>query len=66
MRARLERVASRIAPPIEEETSPMTIDRFAFSNGNLLLEAPDQTWRIVDVDGKPPEYPKVKSLIRWQ
>ena len=51
MRARLERVASRIAPPIEEETS---------------LEAPDQTWRIVDVDGKPPEYPKVKSLVRWQ
>ena len=50
MRARLERVASRIAPPIEEETS---------------LEAPDQTWRIVDVDGKPPEYPKVKSLVRW-
>ena len=40
----------------------------AFSNANLLLEAPDQTWRIVDVDGdgKPPEYPKVKTLIRRQ
>jgi hypothetical protein len=31
----------------------------------LLLEAPDG-WRIVDVEGKAPEYPKVKALIRWQ
>jgi hypothetical protein len=37
-----------------------------FSNNNLLLEAPDQTLRIVDVEGKAPEYPKVKALIRWQ
>ncbi len=38
----------------------------AFSNNNLLLEAPDQTMRIVDVEGKSPEYPKVKVQIRWQ
>ena len=38
----------------------------AFSNNNLLLEAPDQTMRIVDVEGKAPEYPRVKVLIRWQ
>ena len=38
----------------------------AFSNNNLLLEAPDQTMRIVDVEGKNPEYPKVKIQIRWQ
>jgi hypothetical protein len=37
-----------------------------FSNNNLLLEAPDQTLRIVDVEGKAPEYPRLKSLIRWQ
>lgn len=37
-----------------------------FSNNNLLLEAPDQTLRIVDVEGKAPEYPKVKVQIRWQ
>ena len=37
-----------------------------YSNNNLLLEAPDQTMRIVDVEGKPPEYPRVKVLIRWQ
>jgi len=38
----------------------------AYSNNNLLLEAPDGTMRIVDVEGKMPEYPKVKVLIRWQ
>jgi len=37
-----------------------------FSNNNLLLEASDQSLRIVDVEGKQPEYPKVKVLIRWQ
>ncbi len=38
----------------------------AYSNNNLLLEASDQTLRIVDVEGKAPEYPRVKVLIRWQ
>jgi len=38
----------------------------AFSNNNLLLEAPDQGWRIVDVEGKAPEYPKVMVQFRWQ
>jgi len=38
----------------------------AYSNNNLLLEAPDQSLRIVDVEGKAPEYPKVKVLIHWQ
>ena len=38
----------------------------AFSNNNLLLEGADKTLRIVDVEGKAPEYPKVKVLIRWQ
>ena len=48
-------------------TVPKAWGKFiAFSNGNLLLEVPDQTWRIVDVDGKAPEYPKIKTLIRWQ
>jgi len=37
-----------------------------FSNGNLLLEAPDGSLRVVDVDGKPPEYPKVKALVHWK
>jgi hypothetical protein len=38
----------------------------AYSNNNLLLEAQDHSLRVVDVDGKAPEYPKVKVLIRWQ
>ena len=36
-----------------------------FSNNNLLLESSDGM-RIVDVEGKPPEYPKVKVLVRFQ
>jgi hypothetical protein len=36
-----------------------------YSNGNLLLEAPDGSLRVVDVDGRPPEYPKLKALIKW-
>ena len=38
----------------------------SFSNNNLLLEATDGSLRIVDVEGKSPEYPKVKALIHWQ
>ena len=38
----------------------------AFSNNNLLLEAPDKTMRVVDVEGKAPEYPRIKVLIHWQ
>ena len=38
----------------------------AFSNNNLLLEAPDHSLRVVDVEGKAPDFPKVKVLIRWQ
>ena len=37
-----------------------------FSNNNLLLEAPDGSLRVVDIEGKAPEYPKVKVLVRWQ
>ncbi len=50
-----------------EVTVPKAWGKFvAFSNNNLLLEAPDHTMRIVDVEGKAPEYPKVKVLIGWQ
>ena len=36
-----------------------------FSNNNLLLEAPDKSLRVVDLDGKAPEYPKLKVVIHW-
>ena len=37
-----------------------------FSNGNFLMESSDGTMRIVDLEGKSPEYPKVKAQIRWR
>ena len=37
-----------------------------FSNNNLLLEAPDGVLRIVDVEGREPEYPKIKVQVRWR
>ncbi len=53
-------------PPRYEVNVPKAWGKYlAFSNGNLLLEGADG-WRIVDVEGKPPEYPKIKALIRWQ
>ena len=38
----------------------------AFSNNNFMMEASDGTLRIVDVEGKPPEYPRVKVQARLQ
>lgn len=38
----------------------------AFANQNLLLEAADGTLRVVDLEGKPPEYPRVKVQAKWQ
>ena len=53
--------------PKYEVTVPKAWGKFvAFSNNNLLLEAADHSLRIVDVEGKAPEFPKVKALIRWQ
>lgn len=53
--------------PKYDVTVPKAWGKFvAFSNNNLLLEAPDSTMRIVDVEGKAPEYPKIKALIRFQ
>ena len=37
-----------------------------FSNNNLLLESSDGLLRIVDIEGKEPEYPKVKVQVRWK
>ncbi|HET8576268.1 MAG TPA: hypothetical protein VFO18_04150 [Methylomirabilota bacterium] len=65
--ARPDAAEAQVAVPKYEVTVPKAWGKFvSFSNNNLLLEAPDQTLRIVDVEGKAPEYPKVKILIRWQ
>ncbi|HEX9820563.1 MAG TPA: hypothetical protein VGD07_13260 [Methylomirabilota bacterium] len=53
--------------PKYDVSIPKTWGKYlAYSNNNLLIEAPDGTLRIVDVEGKAPEYPKVKVIIRWQ
>ncbi|MCI0546117.1 MAG: hypothetical protein L0027_02405 [Candidatus Rokubacteria bacterium] len=62
------------APALAQTTTPkyeVTIPKswgkyVAYSNNNLLLEGADGTWKIVDVEGRAPEYPKIKALIRWQ
>jgi hypothetical protein len=36
-----------------------------YDSGNLLLEAADGTIREVDVRGRPPEYPRIKSQITF-
>jgi hypothetical protein len=67
----LERVRPEVAQaqtiaPKYEVTVPKSWGKYvAFSNNNLLLESPDGL-RVVDIEGKAPEYPKVKALIRWQ
>jgi hypothetical protein len=67
----LERLQPQLAQaqttaPKHEVIVPKAWGKFiGFSNNNLLLEGPDG-WRIVDVEGRMPEYPKVKVLIRWQ
>jgi hypothetical protein len=50
-----------------EVTIPKEWGKFVgFSNNNLLLETPDHTLRVVDVEGRAPEYPRIKVLIHWQ
>ena len=67
----LERVQPEVAQaqtvtPKYDVTIPKAWGKYVgYSDNNLLLEGPDG-WRIVDVEGRMPEYPKVKVLIRWQ
>ena len=64
---RPETAQAQTAAAKYEVTVPKAWGKFiAFSNNNLLLEAPDQTLRIVDVEGKAPEFPKVKAQIKFQ
>jgi hypothetical protein len=65
-RLRLEVAQAQTIMPKYEITIPKSWGKYvAFSNNNLLLESADGL-RVVDVEGKAPEYPKVKALIRWQ
>jgi hypothetical protein len=65
-RARPDLALAETSTPKYEVSVPKSWGKYiAFSNNNLLLEAADGL-RIVDVEGKAPEYPKIKVHIRWQ
>lgn len=50
-----------------EVTIPKAWGKYvAYSNNNLLLQSAEGNLRIVDVEGRAPEYPKVKVPIRWE
>lgn len=58
---------AQTATPKHEVSLPKSWGKIVnFSNGNVLMESSDGTLRMVDLDGKSPEYPKVKVQIRWQ
>ena len=55
------------AVPKHDVTVPKSWGKLVgYSTGNLLLEAPDGMLRVVDIEGKAPEYPRVKVQVRWQ
>ena len=57
---------AQMSVPKYDVVVPKSWGKFiGFSNNNLLLES-SEGMRIVDVEGKPPEYPKVKVLVRFQ
>jgi hypothetical protein len=66
-RLALSTAEAQTATPKYEVSLPKAWGKIVnFSNGNLLMESSDGTLRMVDLDGKSPEYPKVKVQIRWQ
>ena len=61
------RVEAQTAAAKYEVTLPKAWGKIlGFSNQNILMEAPDGTLRTVDLEGKAPEYPRVKVQARWQ
>ena len=59
-------LAQTTIPKYGELVVPKSWGKFiAYSNANLLLEAPDKSLRVVDLDGKAPEYPKLKVIVHW-
>ena len=61
------RAEAQTAAPKYELNLPRSWGKIlSFSNQNLLMEAPDGVLRVVDLEGKPPEFPRVKAQARWQ
>ena len=57
--------AQTVAPKYEMSVPKGWGKLVSFSNNNVLVEAPDGTYRIVDLEGKAPEYPKVKVQFKF-
>jgi hypothetical protein len=50
-----------------EATIPKSWGKFmTYAGGNLFLDKGGNTYNIVDLDGKPPEYPKLKWTIKFE
>src|SRR5262245_52533129 len=50
-----------------DATIPKAWGKFvSYGGGNLLLDRGDKSFSIVDLDGKPPEYPKLKWIIKFE
>lgn len=50
-----------------EATIPKNWGKFmTYAGGNLFLDRGDRSYAIVDLDGKPPEYPKLKWIIKFE
>jgi hypothetical protein len=64
---RLAQAQAQIPPGVREATIPKAWGKYVnYQSGNLLLEGSDRSLRIVDLDGKPPEYPKMKWIIKFE
>jgi hypothetical protein len=64
---RLAPAQAQTPPGVREATIPKAWGKFInYQSGNLLLEGSDRSLRIVDLDGKPPEYPKMKWIIKFE
>ena len=58
---------AQMLTPRYEVTVPKSFGKLiGYSSGNLLMEDKEGALRVVDLDGKPPEIPKVRVLVRFQ
>lgn len=61
------RADAQMAEPKYEVSLPRAWGKIlGYSNQNVLMEAADGTLRSVDLEGKAPEYPRLKVLIHRQ
>ena len=57
---------TQTGPPYETVIPKAWGKLVGYNSGNLLIEAADGTLREVDVRGEAPEYPRIKTVVRWK